>query len=76
GTRAAETTLGTWVGDAVKHAAEQANPEVDLGVTNPGGLRSELLTDRFTDGGAFPAKPADLVGRLTLGELLDMPPFG
>jgi len=76
GTRAAETTLGTWVGDAVKHAAEQANPEVDLGVTNPGGLRSELLTDRFTDGGAFPAKPADLVGRLTLGELLDMAPFG
>jgi len=75
GTRSAETTLGNWVADAVKHAVSAANPEVDLGVTNPGGLRSELLEDRFTAGGAFTPK-GDLSGSLTLGELLDMAPFG
>ena len=76
GTRSAETTLGNWVGDAIKAAASEVNPEVDLGVTNPGGLRSELLEDRLTDGGALSPKPEDLVGRLSLGELLDMAPFG
>ena len=75
GTRMAETTLGNWVGDAVKHAASAVNPEVDLGVTNPGGLRSELLEDQFNDGGTFTSK-GDLTGQLTLGELLDVAPFG
>ena len=76
GTRKAETTLGNWVADALKHSAESTNPGVDLGVTNPGGLRSELLESQFTDGGAFTPKPDALAGKLTLGELLDMAPFG
>jgi 5'-nucleotidase len=76
GSRTAETTLGNWVADGLKHAVAQANPNVDLGVTNPGGLRSEILLDRFNASGSFPAKPADLVGKLTLGEILDVAPFG
>lgn len=76
GTRSAETTLGNWVADATKQTALNADPEVDLGVVNPGGLRSEILVDAFTGGGTFSPKPADLIGKLTLGELLDVAPFG
>lgn len=76
GTRRAETALGNWAATAIKDRVSLSNPEVDLGVTNAGGLRAELLFDRFTGGGSFPAKPADLVGKLTLGEILDFAPFG
>lgn len=76
GSRTAETTLGNWVADGLKAAVANAGPEVDLGVTNPGGLRSEIIEDMFTNSGDFGPKPSDLVGKLTLGELLDVAPFG
>lgn len=76
GTRAAETTLGNWAATAIKDRVSLSNPEVDLGVTNAGGLRAELLYDKFTAGGQFTPKPADLVGKVTLGEILDFAPFG
>ena len=76
GTRTAETTLGNWVADALKASVAAAGPEVDLGVTNPGGLRSEIILDKFTNSGDFSPKPADLIGKLTLGEILDVAPFG
>jgi len=76
GSRTAETTLGNWVADGLKHTVAAAGPEVDLGVTNPGGLRSEIIEDMFTNSGDFGPKPSDLVGKLTLGEILDVAPFG
>ncbi|MFC7402522.1 5'-nucleotidase C-terminal domain-containing protein [Citricoccus sp. GCM10030269] len=76
GTRAAETTLGNWAANALKDRVSLTNEDVDLGVTNSGGLRSELLFDQFTEGGAFGPKPADLEGKVTLGEVLDFAPFG
>ena len=76
GTRTAETTLGNWVADALKHSVSAAQPEVDVAVVNPGGLRSELFVDRFNSNGVFTEKPEDLVGRLTMGEIMDVAPFG
>ncbi|MDO5635057.1 MAG: S-layer homology domain-containing protein [Micrococcus sp.] len=76
GSRSAESTLGNWSAEAIKRAVETADQEVDIAVNNPGGLRSELLYDRFTASGAFTDKPAGLVGKLTLGEVLDVAPFG
>ncbi|MFB2572372.1 ExeM/NucH family extracellular endonuclease [Micrococcus sp. IITD107] len=76
GTRRAETTLGNWAATAIKDRVSLTNPEVDLGVTNAGGLRAELLYDKFTASGQFSDKPADLHGKVTLGEILDFAPFG
>lgn len=76
GTRRAETTLGNWAATAIKDRVSLTNPEVDLGVTNAGGLRAELLYDKFTASGQFTDKPADLHGKVTLGEILDFAPFG
>ncbi|WP_245952382.1 5'-nucleotidase C-terminal domain-containing protein [Citricoccus muralis] len=76
GTRRQESTLGNWAANALKDRISLSNPEVDLGVTNSGGLRAELLHDRLTDGGKFPNKAADMVGKVSLGEILDLAPFG
>lgn len=76
GTRRQETTLGNWAAEAVKDRVSLANQDVDLGVVNAGGLRAELLFDRFTGGGTFPAKEPALHGKVTLGEVLDVAPFG
>lgn len=76
GTRSAETTLGNWVANSIKHSVSAAQPEVDVAVVNPGGLRSELFVDRFNSNGVFTEKPEDLVGRLTMGEIMDVAPFG
>ncbi|GAA1123165.1 5'-nucleotidase C-terminal domain-containing protein [Citricoccus alkalitolerans] len=76
GTRRQETTLGNWVANALKDRISLSNPEVDLGVTNSGGLRAELLVDQLTGGGKFPNKAADMVGKVSLGEILDLAPFG
>ncbi|MDI3331025.1 MAG: 5'-nucleotidase C-terminal domain-containing protein [Micrococcus sp.] len=76
GTRRQETTLGNWAADALKDRVSLSNEDVDLGVTNSGGLRAELLVDQFTGGGTFPDKDAELHGKVTLGEVLDFAPFG
>jgi 5'-nucleotidase len=76
GTRREETTLGNWAANALKDRVSLSNQEVDLGVTNSGGLRAELLFDRFTGGGSFPEKDPALHGKVTLGEVLDVAPFG
>jgi 5'-nucleotidase len=76
GTRRQETTLGNWAANALKDRVSLSNPAVDLGVTNSGGLRAELLYDKFTAGGEFTAKPAAAHGKVTLGEVLDFAPFG
>ena len=76
GTRTAETTLGNWVADSLKHSVSAAEPGVDLGVVNPGGIRSELLVDQTNAGGVFSPKPEQLVGKLTMGEVMDVAPFG
>ncbi|MFB9073844.1 5'-nucleotidase C-terminal domain-containing protein [Citricoccus parietis] len=76
GTRRQETTLGNWAANALKDRISLSNPEVDLGVTNSGGLRAELLFDQLTGGGDFPNKAADMIGKVSLGEILDFAPFG
>ncbi|WP_313818397.1 5'-nucleotidase C-terminal domain-containing protein, partial [Citricoccus sp.] len=76
GTRRQETTLGNWAANALKDRISLSNSEVDLGVTNSGGLRAELLFDKLTGGGKFPNKAADMVGKVSLGEILDFAPFG
>ncbi|MGD6980637.1 bifunctional metallophosphatase/5'-nucleotidase [Citricoccus sp. CH26A] len=76
GTRRQETTLGNWAANALKDRVALSNPAVDLGVTNSGGLRAELLYDQFTAGGEFTAKPTAAHGTVTLGEVLDFAPFG
>ncbi|WP_413542865.1 S-layer homology domain-containing protein [Citricoccus nitrophenolicus] len=76
GTRRQETTLGNWAANALKDRISLSNPEVDLGVTNSGGLRSELLYDQTVASPAFADKPADLVGKVSLGDIMDFAPFG
>ncbi|MEO9247469.1 5'-nucleotidase C-terminal domain-containing protein [Citricoccus nitrophenolicus] len=76
GTRRQESTLGNWAANALKDRISLSNPEVDLGVTNSGGLRAELLADQFTAGGEFTPKPENLRGKVSLGEILDFAPFG
>ncbi|MEV4902970.1 bifunctional UDP-sugar hydrolase/5'-nucleotidase, partial [Citricoccus sp. NPDC055426] len=76
GTRRQETTLGNWAANALKDRISLSNPEVDLGVTNSGGLRSELLRDQYNASGTFTDKPEELHGKVTLGEILDLAPFG
>ncbi|NUL49365.1 bifunctional metallophosphatase/5'-nucleotidase, partial [Cellulosimicrobium funkei] len=76
GTRRQETTLGNWAANALKDRISLSNPEVDLGVTNSGGLRSELLRDQYNASGTFSDKPEELHGKVTLGEIMDLAPFG
>ena len=41
--RSAESTLGDTVANALRDGGRQINADVDLGITNPGGLRDELM---------------------------------
>lgn len=41
--RSAESTLGDLVADALREGGRKVNADVDLGITNPGGLRAELM---------------------------------
>ncbi|WP_236557755.1 S-layer homology domain-containing protein [Citricoccus sp. K5] len=76
GTRRQESTLGNWAANALKDRISLNNPDVDLGVTNSGGLRSELLYDQFVATPSFADKPDELHGKVTLGEILSFAPFG
>jgi len=50
--RGAETTLGRWAADMVKFAAN-----TDVGIYNPGGLRSDLVEGALTRGGLYQVFP-------------------
>ncbi|UVI35153.1 5'-nucleotidase C-terminal domain-containing protein [Brevibacterium spongiae] len=46
--RGAESTLGNLVADALKEGVEETQlEEADFGITNPGGLRTDLLCDEI-----------------------------
>src|SRR5699024_4633304 len=46
--RGAESTLGNLVADALKDGVEDSQlAEADFGITNPGGLRTDLLCDHI-----------------------------
>jgi 5'-nucleotidase / UDP-sugar diphosphatase len=50
--REAETTLGRWSADMVKFAAS-----ADVGIYNPGGLRSDMVEGTLTRGGLYQVFP-------------------
>ncbi|WAL40154.1 5'-nucleotidase C-terminal domain-containing protein [Brevibacterium sp. BRM-1] len=66
--RAAESTLGNLVGDALKEGTEGSQLKAaDLGLTNPGGMRADLKKDSQFGS----EKP----GEVTVGELNQVLPF-
>ena len=66
--RGAESQLGNLVADALKEGVEMSQlDEADFGMTNPGGLRTDLLVDDVF-GGEEP-------GEVTVGELNAVLPF-
>jgi len=68
--RSAESTLGDLVADALRDGGRAVNPEVDLGITNPGGLRAELLY-----AGDTATNPANTDGVVTYAEANAVLPF-
>ncbi|GAA4282879.1 hypothetical protein GCM10022261_04100 [Brevibacterium daeguense] len=66
--RGGESTLGNLVADALKEGAGYTQlGEADFGITNPGGLRTDLLVDgQFGD---------EAPGEVTIGELNQVLPF-
>lgn len=68
--RAAESTLGGVVADALLAGGEQINADVDLGLTNSGGLRSELLY-----AGDTTSNPLNTDGVVTFAEANNVLPF-
>lgn len=67
--RAAESTLGNTVANALRDGVT-AFAEPDLGVTNPGGLRAELLVAADTS-----TNPANTAGVVTFAEANAVLPF-
>ena len=67
--RAAESTLGDLVAQALKDGVSQF-AEPDLGITNPGGLRAELLYAGDTS-----SNPANTDGVVTYAEANSVLPF-
>ncbi|MGO1832001.1 MAG: bifunctional metallophosphatase/5'-nucleotidase, partial [Brevibacterium yomogidense] len=66
--RGGESQLGNLVADALKEGVEMSQlEEADFGMTNPGGLRTDLLVDDVF-GGEEP-------GEVTVGELNAVLPF-
>lgn len=66
--RGGESTLGNLVADALKEGVEMSQlEEADFGMTNPGGLRTDLKVDDIF-GGEAP-------GEVTVGELNAVLPF-
>lgn len=70
--RGAESTLGNLVADALKEGVTYSNlEEADFGITNPGGLRTDLkMDDYFGEGDLKEGK-----GVVTDGELNQVLPF-
>ncbi|GAA1977855.1 hypothetical protein GCM10009798_43850 [Nocardioides panacihumi] len=68
--RANESTLGDLVGNALRDGVPSDQGHVDLGIVNPGGLRSELLY-----AGDTTSNPANTNGVVTYAEANNVLPF-
>jgi 2',3'-cyclic-nucleotide 2'-phosphodiesterase (5'-nucleotidase family) len=68
--RASESTLGHLVADALRDTPIAGQPTPDIGITNPGGLRSELLYAGDTS-----TSPANTDGVVTFEEANSVLPF-
>lgn len=70
--RGAESTLGNLVADALKEGVTYSNlEEADFGITNPGGLRTDMKMDDYFGEG----KLKEDKGVVTDGELNQVLPF-
>lgn len=68
--RSVESTLGTLVGNALRDGVPENLGTPDLGITNPGGLRDDLLF-----AGNTASNPANTDGVVTVAEANNVLPF-
>lgn len=68
--RSVESTLGTLVGNALRDGVPENIGTPDLGITNPGGLRDDLLY-----AGNTTSNPANTDGVVTVAEANNVLPF-
>ncbi len=67
--RAKGSTVGTLVADALRDAKVPTGERIDLGITNPGGLRADLLF------AGEPGSPTNTDGVVTVAEAVAVLPF-